>query len=432
MCYANLTVSGEPENLDEAMHHEQWRGAMNEEYQALMKNNTWHLVPSTHATNIIDCKWVYKIKRRQDGSVDRYKARLVAKGFKQRHGIDYGDTFSPVLKAATVWLVLSLAVSRGWCLRQLDVQNAFLHGTLDEEVFMRQPPGFEDQSKLSFVCKLDKALYGLKQAPRVWHSKFSNKLKKLGFEASKAVTSLFIYNKHGIMMYLLVCVDDIIVTSSCLAAVDVLLKDLSSDIALKDLGDLHYFLGIQVTKREGRGLGLSQEKYAMDLLERVGMKHCKPMMTPLSMSKKLSLERGTRLGEKDNSRYRSIVGGLQYLTLTRHDLSFSVNKVCQFLHAPTTLHWIVVKRILRYLHGTLKLGITFTPDSLVSVFSDVDWVDNVDDHCSTSDFGVYLCCNLVSWSARKQATVSRSSTEVEYKVLANVTAEIIWIQALLH
>jgi hypothetical protein len=158
------------------------------------------------------------------------------------------------------------------------------------------------------------------------------------FEASRANMSLFIYSKDVIMIYMLVYVDDIIVTSTCSAAVDALLKDLRSDFALKDLRDLHYFLVIQVTKREGGGLGLSQEKYAMDLLERVGMKHCKPVMTLLSTSEKLSLEGGMRLGEKDSRRYRSIVGGLQHLTLTRPDLSFSVNKVCQFLHASTTLH----------------------------------------------------------------------------------------------
>jgi hypothetical protein len=169
---------------------------MNYEYQALLKIKTWHLVPSHRATNVIDCKWVHKIKKRkQDRSVERYKARLVEKGFKQRNEIDYGDTFSPMIKAATIRVVLSLAVSRGWCLRQLDVQNTFLHGILEEEVFMRHPLGYEDRSKPHHVYKLDKALYGLKQAPRAWYSKLSKKLKLLGFKASKVDTSLFTYNK---------------------------------------------------------------------------------------------------------------------------------------------------------------------------------------------------------------------------------------------
>ena len=143
---------------------------MNDEIMALRKNRTWHLVPPQRGKNLIDCKWFFRIKRKADGTIDCYKARLVAKGFKQRYGIDYEDTFSPVVKAATIRLVLSIVVSRGWSLRQLDVQNAFLHGVMEEEVFMKQPPGFEDRQNPLHVCKLDKALYGLNQAPRAWYS----------------------------------------------------------------------------------------------------------------------------------------------------------------------------------------------------------------------------------------------------------------------
>ena len=155
------------------------------EYTALKKNKTWHLVPPRQGKNLIDCKWVFRVKRKSDGTVDRYKARLVAKVFKLRYGIDYEDTFSPVVKATTIRLVLSIVVSRGWNLRQLDVQNAFLHGVLEEEVYMKQPPRFESKSNSSFVCKLDKALYGLKQAPRAWYSRLSHKMQSLGFVPSK-------------------------------------------------------------------------------------------------------------------------------------------------------------------------------------------------------------------------------------------------------
>jgi histone deacetylase 1/2 len=157
-----LSSTGEPLNLTEAMSDSKWRQAMEEEYNALIENKTWHLVPPSKNKNLIDCKWVYRIKKKADGSVDRYKDRLVAKGFKQRYGIDYEDTFSPVVKIATIRIVLSLSVSRGWSLRQLDVKNTFLHGVLEEEVYMKQPPGFENSHALHYVCKLDKALYGLK------------------------------------------------------------------------------------------------------------------------------------------------------------------------------------------------------------------------------------------------------------------------------
>jgi len=247
---------------------------MNSEYAALMRNQTWHSVPPQKGRNVIGCKWVYKIKRKADGTLDRYKARLVAKGFKQRYGVDYEDTFSPVIKAATIRVILSLAVSCGWSLRQLDVQNAFLHGLLEEEVYMHQPPGFEDPEKPNFVCKLDKALYGLKQAPRAWYSRLSDKLIQLGFQASKADTSLFYFSNGGITMFILVYVDDIIVASSSEAATTTLLQDLKGEFALKDLGPLHYFLGIEVTKVRD-GIVLTQEKYASDLLKRVGMGDCK-------------------------------------------------------------------------------------------------------------------------------------------------------------
>lgn len=268
---------------------------MDMKYLALMKNKTWHLVPHEKGRNIINCKWVYKIKRKPDGSIERYKARLVAKGFKQRYGIDYEDTFSPVVKAATIRLVLSIAVSYGWSLRQLDVQNVFLHGYLEEEVFMRQPPGYEDKNRPHYVCKLDKALYGLKQAPHAWYSRLSQKLQDLGFKSSKADTSLFYYSKHNITMFLLVYVDDIIVASSSSKATAALLKDLNAEFALKDLRYLHYFLGIEVHKiREG--VLLTQEKYTLDLLKRVGMENCKPTNTPMSSSEKLSAFDGDPLG----------------------------------------------------------------------------------------------------------------------------------------
>jgi hypothetical protein len=199
---------------------------MDTEYGALIKNNTWHLVPRDDIKNIIDSKWVYKIKRKSDGTIDRYKARLVVKGFKQRYGIDYEDTFSPVVKAATIRIILSVAVSRGWCLRQLDVQNAFLHRVLEEEVFMSQPLGYEDPAFPNHVCKLEKAIYGLKQAPHAWYSRLSTKLLQLRFEMSKGDTSLFIYAKGKVIIFLLIYVDDIIVTSSSSEAITSLLSDL--------------------------------------------------------------------------------------------------------------------------------------------------------------------------------------------------------------
>ena len=241
------------------------------------------------------------------------------------------------LSKQPIRLVLAISISKGWSLRQLDVKNAFLHGVLEEEVYMKQPPGLEIPNTSNLVYKLDKALYGLKQAPRAWFSRLSSKLHDLDFSSSKADTSLFLYNKGGIIIFILIYVDDIIVTSSSDSAISALLHDLSNNFALKDLGELNFFLGIEV-KKTSNGLILTQEKYAADLLTRVGMRNCTPCPTPLSTNEKLAINEGTPLGPEDSKQYRSIIGALQYLTLTRPDLSFSVNKVCQYVHAPTTSH----------------------------------------------------------------------------------------------
>ena len=188
-------------------------------------------------------------------------------------------------------------------------------------------PWYEKHSSSHYICKLDKAIYGLKQAPRAWYSRLSSKLQALGFSSSKADTSLFIYHKNGIVIFLLIYVDDIIVASSSPEAVQALLRDLRTEFALKDLGELNYFLGIEAKKIKD-GIVMSQEKYASDIIKRAGMINCKSLNTPLSVSEKLSIESGVKLGAEDSTRFKSIVGALQYLTLTRPDLSFPVNKVC--------------------------------------------------------------------------------------------------------
>jgi hypothetical protein len=218
--YANFCANGEPESIKEALTDPRWKQAMDIECSTLLQNNTWRLLSSTQATNIIDYKWVFKVKKKADGSIERYKAQLVAKGFKQCHKIDYDDMFSPVVNPATIRLVMSLDVSRNWSLHQLDVQNAFLHGILEEKLYMKQPSGYHSPT---YVCKFDKVLYGLKQAPRAWYSLLSFKLIQLGFRASKADTPLFILNQGKLQMYVLIYVDDIIVASSSLLAIDCLL-----------------------------------------------------------------------------------------------------------------------------------------------------------------------------------------------------------------
>jgi hypothetical protein len=349
-----------------------WRAAMNAEFTALMHNGTWSLVPPKPNMNLVGCKWVFRIKHKPDGSIERYKARLVAKGFHQQHGVDYGDTFSPVIKPTTIRIVLSLAVSSQWPIKQLDVQNAFLHGTLEENVFMVQPPGFLHPSKPDHVCHLHKALYGLKQAPRAWFSKLTTRLLELGFVGSRSDSSLYIFSNGPNVIYFLIYVDDIIVTGPNAAAIDHLIISLQRDFALKDLGPLHYFLGVEAL-HDTHGLFLSQRKYILDLLKRANMLGAKPISSPMSSSTSLSAFSGAPFS--DPSLYRSIVGSLQYLSLTRPDVSYAVNKVCQFMHRPTVLHWAAVKRLLRYLKQTLSHGLLIRRQSSLHLhaFSDSDW-----------------------------------------------------------
>ncbi|KAM6587036.1 hypothetical protein CsatA_009641 [Cannabis sativa] len=294
---------------------------------------------------------------------------------------------------------------------------------------MQQPPGFEEQGP-NMVCKLHKAIYGLKQAPRAWFDKLKTSLQHYGFHSSKADASLFIRftNKHT--TYILVYVDDILITGSDSNEISSLVTQLNRQFSLKDLGGINYFLGIQVTPTE-HGLHLSQTKYITDVLCKAKLECANSLPTPMTGGEKLSCIGSDPV--KDPQQYRSLVGALQYATLTRPEIAYAVNKVCQFMHAPLESHWKTVKRILRYLKGTLDYGIDMSHSTSLDLvgFCDADWASDIDDRRSTTGFCVYLGSNLICWSSKKQHTVSRSSTEAEYRSLASLTAEITWIQALL-
>ncbi|KAB2629424.1 hypothetical protein D8674_034219 [Pyrus ussuriensis x Pyrus communis] len=382
-----------PSTYLQASKHAHWRAAMQDEYNALLSTGTWSLVPSHSTQNVVGCKWVFRIKTKADGTVDRYKARLVAKGFHKKEGVDFHDTFSPVAKPVTIRILLTLDVQHNWFLNQLDISNAFLHGDLHEDVYMQQPPGFTDPLFPSHVCKLRKSLYGLKQAPRAWFDKLFQALQALGFTQSSSDASLFVLNGPHLVI-VLVYVDDILVTGPNSNLCHQFITQLSARFPVKDLGPLHYFLGLEV-QRSTKGIFLHQTKYLLELLKRTNMEGAKPCCTPLGSQK---LDHSGPLLSNPTA-YRSLVGGLQYLTWTRPDLAFAVNQLCQFMHAPRDQHFQAAKRVLRFLKGSHTrmliglAGCTF-------------------DRRSTSGYCVFLCSNLISWSAKKQSTVARSSTEV--------------------
>jgi histone deacetylase 1/2 len=428
-----LLTHSEPKTVKQALLDHKWKTAMQEEFDALIQNHTWSLVPLPPHRQAIGCKWVFRVKENPDGSVSRYKARLVAKGFHQKQGFDFTETFSPVVKPVTIRLILTIALTHQWSIQQLDVNNAFLNGILDEEVYMTQPPGFEDHDS-TLVCKLNKALYGLKQAPRQWFERLQNALLHLGFHSSKCDPSLFIYTSQGNTVYLLVYVDDIIITSSNTTLLQSLIQKLNKEFSLKHLGSLDYFLGIEVNHLPSGSLLLTQSKYIRDLLNRTNMLESSPVTSPMQSTCKLSKDGSAALS--DPFTYRSVVGALQYATLTRPEISFAVNKVCQFMSRPLEVHWVAVKRILRYLKGTINRGLLLSPASTTQLpslkaFCDADWASDPDDRRSTSGAGIYFGPNLISWWSRKQPVVARSSTEAEYRSLAHATAELLWVQTLL-
>ncbi|KAH9779181.1 retrovirus-related pol polyprotein from transposon RE2 [Citrus sinensis] len=318
----------EPSNVGEALSDTKWKAVMQDEYDALIRNKTWSLVPMNPEYKLVGCKWVFRTKYNTDGSISKYKARLVAKGFHQTAGIDYSETFSPVVKSSIV-----------------------------------RPESFVSEG--GYICKLNKALYGLKQAPRAWH------------------------DVKGIIL-ILIYVDDILITGPDSDLLESFIAKLSKVFALKDLGLVTYFLGVEVSYTY-HGMHLSQTKYIKDLLSKASMQDCKGTDTHFNTSYKLERSTKGSLGaEFENpTLYRSIVGGLQYLILTKPDIAYSVHKLSQYLSAPTLQHW-----------------------------------KSIGAYC------IFLGNNLVSWSLKKQAIVAKSSTESEYRALLAASSELSWLQSL--
>ncbi|GKU86988.1 hypothetical protein SLEP1_g1451 [Rubroshorea leprosula] len=371
-----LPTTVEPSCVSQALSHPQWLRAMSDEFDALVRQGTWDLVPASPTQNVIGCKWVFRLKRGKNGEIERYKARLVAKGFHQRPGHDYSNTFSPVIKPTTIRTVFTIAVNQAWPIRQLDVNNAFLHGFVEEDLYMAQSAGFIDQNLPHHVCKLKKAIYGLKQAPRAWYTELKQFLLACGLVNSRSDCSLFIYNKSGIVLYVLVYVDDLLITGNSTAFISDLITKLGQKFSLKDLGELSLFLGVEAKSK---------------------MDGAKTIATPMSSSG-LSPQSGSP-PLSDATAYRQLLGSLQYLSLTRPDILFAVNKLSQYMHCPTELHW--------------QAG-------------------DKDTFVSTTDYLVFLGATPISWKASKQKAIARSSIEAEYRALAAASSELVWVLHLLR
>ncbi|KAM2882470.1 hypothetical protein COP2_015447 [Malus domestica] len=421
---SQLANNVEPKNFQEAVCMPVWRDAMHDELKALNENKTWSVVDLPKGKKAVGSRWIYKTKFNSNGTIERHKARLVARGFTQTYGIDYKETFAPVAKMNTVRVLLSVAVNHDWPLFQMDVKNAFLHGELQEEVYMKLPQGHPQEKEPTKVCKLHKAIYGLKQSPQAWYAKLSSVLEVAGFTRSHADSSLFVRSGDQGKLVVLIYVDDLIITGDNMDELEALKRSLHQQFAIKDLGS-----GIEMAT-SSKGLFLNQRKYVLDLLDEAHMVNCKPARTPLAS--KLQLDAPGNLLSNPNV-YQRMVGKLIYLTITRPDIAYSVSLISQFMHSPTLVHWEIVKRILRYLKGSIGRGILMQKNESnhILAYTDADWAGNSLDRKSTTGFCTFVGGNLVTWKSKKQTVVARSSAEAEYRAMAATASELIWLKSLL-
>lgn len=429
--FTGVLTEEEPVCYEEAKGYPEWEEAMQEEIEALKKNETWELVPKPENCTPVTCKWVYRLKKKSDSTIDKFKARLVARGFSQSYGLDYEETFSPVAKMVTVRSIFSLAAFKSWKLWQLDVKNAFLYGELDREVFMEQPKGFVSKQFPQHVCRLKKALYGLKQAPRAWYGKVAQYFIFCGFKVANSDSSLFVKLESKMHLLVLLYVDDMIITGDNEAEISKLRNNLSTRFEMKNLGEIGCFLGIEVEKSD-QGYFVSQKRYAKSLLERFGMGESKEMATPMEPYLKLTKEEGELL--KDARRFRQLVGSLIYLTITRPEIAYSVSVISQFMQNPRTHHLEAAKRILRYIKGSIAHGLMYKKgnDFVLRGFTDADWAGDAVNRRSTSGYCFNLGSAVVSWCSKKQSTVALSSTEAEYMAATMAAQECIWLKCLME
>ncbi|KAG7578912.1 Integrase catalytic core [Arabidopsis thaliana x Arabidopsis arenosa] len=425
-----LSQNIEPRSFREAMAYEVWRNAMGSEIDALQRNHTWDLEELPPDKKALGSKWVFTIKFRSDGTIERHKARLVVLGNHQTEGIDYTETFSPVAKMTTVRMFLDFAAKKNHEVHQMDVHNAFLHGDLHEEVYMKLPQGFSTPNETR-VCRLRKSLYGLKQAPRCWFAKLTAALIKYGFSQAPSDYSLFVYSKNGISLRILVYVDDLIISGNKPEEIKIFKEYLATCFHMKDLGFLKYFLGLEVS-RNAKGIYVCQRKYASDIVTETGLLGCKPAGSPMDQNHRLGLATGPVLADPES--YRRLVGRLIYLIATRPDLTYAVHILSRFMQTPRQEHWLAALKVVRYLKGTLGQGILLRADSSFHLtgWCDSDWQACPLSRRSISGWIVQLGSSIISWKAKKQDMVSMSSAEAEYRAMNAVTKELKWLKSLLY
>lgn len=420
----------DPVRFEEAVRHEHWRTAMESEIKSINDNHTWKLVDLLAGAKVIGVKWIFKTKLNERGELDKFKARLVAKGFHQTQGVDFHEVFAPVARWDTIRVILALAAQRRWCVFQLDVKSAFLHGELAEDVYVEQPQGFESGDDAGKVYKLQKALYGLRQAPRAWYSRIEGYFAREGFRKCHCEHTLFVKAEKGDVLIVSVYVDDLIYTSSSETMIVEFKRSMEEEFAMTDLGKMKYFLGVEVVQDE-QGIFIGQKKYAVETLQKFGMEECNAVRNPMVRGNRLTKEgAGARV---DPTSFKQLVGSLRYLTATRPDLIYSVNLVSRYMESPSEQHLAAAKRILRYVQGTVGFGIQYRHggDEKLIGYVDSDYAGDEDDRRSTSGYTFLFGDGAVSWSSKKQPIVTLSTTKVEYVAAASGACQAVWLRNVL-
>ena len=417
----------EPRNHTEALEDADWIQAMQDELNQFERNKVWHLEPPPEHQKVIGLKWVFRNKLDEYCTIIRNKARLVVKGYNQQEGIDYEETFAPVARLEAIRIIIAIASYMGFKLYQMDVKCAFLNGFLNEDVFVEQPPGFENAKFPNHVYKLDKALYGLKQAPRAWYERLSKFLLENGLKRGKVDKTLFLKSKGTDFLIVQVYVDDIIFGATNESLCKEFSDLMSREFEMSMMGELNFFLGLQIKQTE-KGTYIHQQKYIKELLKKYGMETSKTNHTPMGTN--------TRLGEDphgtsvDQKLFRGMIGSLLYLTASRPDIAYSVGVCARFQANPKESHLSAVKRILRYLKGTDDLSLFYPHCDTFELkgFADADYAGDLINRKSTSGMVQFLGTCLVSWSSKKQNSVALSTAEAEYVAAAACCSQVLWIK----
>lgn len=425
-----------PQSVEEAVSSrdsKQWQASMQKEYDCLVKNGTWSLVELPAGQKLVGCKWVFNIKRNADGSIHKYKSRLVAKGCSQQFGVNFTETFSPVVRYATIRMIIALACEHNLHLHQLDVSSAYLNSDLHDTVYMKQPEPFVNKEFPKRVLKLNKALYGLKQSGREWNEKLDSVLKKIGFSPCVSEPCVYTKNHKGNFNIIGVYVDDLILASSELHELTAIKAQISNEFEVVDGGKLEYFLGMEIQREGDTGaVTVCQQQYINNLLNQYGMDNCRPVSTPLDAGFQVhcSNESCKRVNQTE---YQSIIGALMYLAISsRPDILHSVCKLSQRNMDPHSEHEAGVWHILRYLKKTIDLKLHYSKTGQpIECFVDADWGGDASDRKSYTGCSFVAAGSVFSWESKKQNLVALSSTEAEYVALSTAAKEAVYIKKLI-